>query len=177
MTGEGITNKALYLTFALEHEILALDVFQVREVLELTPIKEVPRAPEFMRGVINVHGSIVPVVDLRTKFCFPVAGATANTRILIVETGLGDKITVLGAIVDAVNDVVELEPGQIEKASDLGDRRKHDFIKWIGKNDDQLLMILDVDRVFSYEDLIMVDGAIEDISEGIVDKFAECEVM
>jgi len=159
MTVTGITEIALYLTFHLEDEVFALDVAQVREVLDLSQITKVPRAPDFMRGVINVRGSVVPVVDLRTKFGLPMAEATVDTRIIIMETGLGDKMTVLGAIADSVNDVVELEPGQIEESPSLGNRWRSEFIKGIGKRDDQFIIILDVDRVFSSDEILMVEDA------------------
>ena len=111
------------MTFELDDETFALDVAQVREVLDMSPITKVPRAPEFMRGVTNVRGSVVPVIDLRTKFGMPKAESTVNTRIIIMEIVLGSKTSILGAIADSVNDVLELEPSQIEDPPDLGDRR------------------------------------------------------
>ncbi len=159
MTVSGIRETALYLTFQLEDELFALDVSQVREVLDLSPITKVPRAPDFMRGVINVRGSVVPVVDLRKKFGLPMAEATVDTRIVIMETGLGDKTTVLGAVADSVNDVVELEPSQIEEAPSLGERWRSEFIKGIGKRDDRFIILLDVDRVFSSDDLVMLQDS------------------
>ncbi len=98
MTVSGITKTALYLTFQLEDEAFALDVSQVREILDLTSITKVPRAPDFMRGVINVRGSVVPIIDLRMKFGMPLAKSTVDTRIIIMEIFLEGKTTVLGAI-------------------------------------------------------------------------------
>ncbi len=154
-----ITETALYLTFQLEEELFALDVSQVREILDLTSITKVPKAPEFMLGVINVRGSVVPVVDLRTKFGLPMTDTTVDTRIIIMETRLGDRLTVLGAVADSVNDVVELEPGQIQEPPSLGNRWKSEFINGIGKRGDQFIILLNVDRLFSSDDLLMVEDA------------------
>ena len=159
MTVADIKETALYLTFHLEDEVFSIDVSQVREVLDMSNITKVPRAPEFMRGVINVRGSVVPVVDLRAKFGLPMTEATVDTRIIILETKVGDKATVLGAVADSVNDVVELDPKQIEETPSLGDRWRSEFIKGIGKKDDEFIILLDMNLVFSTDDLIMVEDA------------------
>ncbi len=158
MTVSGITETALYLTFELEDEIFAIDVSQVREVLDMTSISRVPRSPEFMRGVINVRGSVVPVMDLRMKFGIPNAETTVNTRIIITEINMDAKKIVLGAIADSVNDVLELEPDQIEDPPEIGSRWRSEFIKGIGKRDDHFIIILDVDTVFSTDEIAMVQG-------------------
>ena len=158
MTVSNITETALYLTFRLEDEAFAIDVSHVREVLDMTAITKVPRAPDFMRGVINVRGSVVPVIDLRTKFGLSRTEATVNTRIIIMEIALGGKATILGAIADSVHDVLEIEPEQIEESPSLGDRWRSDFIKGIGKRADDFIIILDIDRVFSTDELIAVQS-------------------
>ncbi len=158
MTVSGITETALYLTFELEDENFAIDVSQVREVLDMTTISKVPRSPAFMRGVINVRGSVVPVMDLRTKFGLPLAETTVNTRIVIMEIDMNGKKIVLGAVADSVNDVLELEPNQIEDPPEIGSRWRSDFIKGIGKQDEKFVIILDVDRVFSTDELTVAQG-------------------
>ncbi len=158
MTVSGITETALYLTFELENEDFAIDVSQVREVLDMTTISKVPRSPDFMRGVINVRGSVVPVMDLRTKFGLPLAETTVNTRIVIMEINMDDKKIVLGAVADSVNDVLELEPNQIEDPPEIGSRWRSEFIKGIGKQDEKFVIILDVDRVFSTVELAVAQG-------------------
>ncbi len=161
MSVSGITETALYLTFQLEDEAFALDVSQVREILDITAITKVPRAPDFMRGVINVRGSVVPVIDLRMKFGMPQVEGTVDTRIIIMEISLEGKTTVLGAIADSVNDVLELEPGQIEDTPEIGSRWRSEFIKGIGKRDDRFIIIIDIDRVFSSDDLVAVQRKAE----------------
>lgn len=145
-----------YLTFKLGEEMFALDVSQVREILDVTNITRVPRAPDFMRGVINVRGSVVPVVDLRLKFGLPRTEQTRDTRIVVMEIDLAGEVCVIGALADAVHNVMDLEPGQIEAAPRIGAKWNSAFIKGIGKHNDQFIIILDVDRIFSTDELAMV---------------------
>jgi purine-binding chemotaxis protein CheW len=151
-------NNALqqYLTFKLGEEMFALDVSQVREILDVTTITKVPRSPAFMRGVINVRGSVVPVVDMRLKFEMSQIERTVDTRIVVMEIALDGALTVIGALADAVHNVMEMEAGQIEAAPKIGARWNTDFIKGIGKHEDQFIIILDVDRIFSVDELAMV---------------------
>lgn len=155
MTVAKITETSLYLTFRLEEEIFAIDVAKVREVLDLSTITKVPHAPDFMRGVINVRGNVVPVMDMRAKFGLPQTESTVNTRIIIMELAMDDSSLVLGAIADSVNDVLELEPGQIEEPPSLGNRWRSEFINGIGKRDDDFIIILDIDKVLSSDELAL----------------------
>ena len=156
MSVSGITETALYLTFILEDETFAIDVSQVREVLDMSRITRVPRSPDFLRGVINVRGTVVPVVDFRLKFGMPGADATVHTRIMILEIPLDNKTVVVGAIADSVNDVIEFEPDRIEPPPEIGSRWRSDFIKGIGKRDNKFVMIIDVGMVFSTEEIALV---------------------
>jgi purine-binding chemotaxis protein CheW len=151
-----ITDTALYLTFKLGDELFALNVSQVREVLDLTTITKVPRAPEFMRGVINVRGSVVPVVDMRTKFGLERVSDTQDTRTIVLDLSMDGETTVIGALADSVHEVVELDPGQIEAPPKIGMRWKSEFIKGIGKRNETFIIILDIDRVFSAEEMELV---------------------
>jgi len=153
-----------YLTYKLENEIFALDISKVREVLDFTRVTKVPRTPDFMRGVINLRGSVVPVVDMRLKFGMTKTEQTVNTCIIIVEIALDGDTTVLGALADSVQEVIELEPNQIEPAPKIGTRLKTEFIRGMGKRNDNFIIILDIDRVFSADELDIV----QDVSEGIL---------
>ena len=166
-----ITETAQYLTFKLDEEVFAIDVAQVREVLDLTPITKVPRSPEFMRGVINVRGSVVPVVDLRLKFGMSETETTLDTRIVVMEVSLDSEITILGAIADSVHEVLELDPEHIERAPRIGSRWRTEFIKGIGKRDEQFIIILDIDRIFSTDELAIMDTSeAKDISSEEADR-------
>ena len=148
-----ITEMAQYLTFRLEEEVFALDISQVREVLDFTAITKVPRTQEFMRGVINLRGSVVPVVDMRLKFGMTRTEQTLSTCIIIVEISVEGERLVLGALADSVQEVIELGPGQIEPAPRIGARFDTEFIKGMGKRDEEFIIILDIDRIFSAGEL------------------------
>ena len=159
MSVAGITETVQYLTFKLDDEIFAIDVSKVREILEFTSITKVPQTPEFMRGVINLRGSVVPVIDLRLNFGMAGTEQTVNTCIIVVEVDLDGEMVVLGALADSVQEVVEMEPEQIEPAPHIGTKLNTDFIKGMGKIGDEFVMILDIDKVFSSEDIALAQGA------------------
>ncbi len=137
-----------YLTCTLGDEVFALDIGKVREVLDFTSATMVPRMPDFMRGVINLRGSAVPVVDLRLKFGMTRTERTVNTCVIIVEAVIDGNTTVLGALADSVREVIDLDPGQIEPAPGIGTSALNDFIVGIGKRDARFVMILDLNKVF-----------------------------
>ncbi|SDB59165.1 purine-binding chemotaxis protein CheW [Desulfonatronum thiosulfatophilum] len=145
-----------YLTFTLDKELYAMDIAKVREVLEYTDITRVPRTPDFLRGVINVRGRAVPVVDMRLKFGMTRTEETVNTCIIIVEVDVDGENTILGALADSVQEVFDLEPDQIEPAPRLGTRIKTEFIEGMGKNGEQFIIILNIDKIFSAEELAIV---------------------
>lgn len=142
-----------YLTFKLDEEIFGVDVTQVREILEYTKITKIPQTPEFMCGVINLRGSVVPVIDMKLKFGMEKIVKTVNTCIVVMEIELDNEKMYLGALVDSVQEVFELEPGEIEAAPKIGTRLKTEFIKGMGKRGDKFIILLNIDRVFSTEEL------------------------
>ncbi len=147
---EGATQ---YLTYRLGEEIFALDIGKVREVLDFTTVTKVPRTPDFMRGVINLRGSVVPVVDLRLKFGMTQTESNVDTCVIIAEVEVDGETTVLGALADSVQEVVDLEKSHIEPAPRIGTTVYHDFIKGMGKRDEHFIIILDIDKVFSAKEL------------------------
>jgi purine-binding chemotaxis protein CheW len=158
MSTAGIMETTQYLTFKLDHEIFALDITKVREVLDFTSITKVPRTPPFMRGVINLRGSVVPVVDLRLKFGMPKTEQTVNTCIIITEVTVDGDITILGALADSVQEVLDIGSEHIEPAPKIGTKLRTDFIKGMGKQNDRFVLILDIDKVFSTEELAVVQA-------------------
>jgi purine-binding chemotaxis protein CheW len=159
MSATEITETRQYLTFKLGEEVFATDVAKVREVLDFTTITKIPRTPDFMSGVINLRGNVVPVVDLRLCFEMSKTVKTVNTCVVVVEMLLDGEPTVIGALADSVEEVIDLEPDQIEPAPKIGTQIRTDFIKGMGKRDSQFIMILDIDRIFSAEELAAVRGA------------------
>jgi purine-binding chemotaxis protein CheW len=160
------TETTQYLTYKLGDEVFALDISKVREVLDFTTVTKVPRTPEFMRGVINLRGSVVPVVDLRLKFGMSRTEKTVNTCVIIVEVTVDGETTVLGALADSVQEVMDLGPGQIEPAPKIGTTVYHDFIKGMGKQDEHFVIILDIDKVFSVDELSLVQQTQARAAEG-----------
>jgi purine-binding chemotaxis protein CheW len=112
-----------------------------------------------MRGVINVRGSVVPVVDLRMKFEMSQTEQTVDTRIVVMEITLDGELTIIGTMADAVHNVMDLEPSQIEQAPKVGAKWNTEFIQGIGKHKEEFIIILNVDRIFSAEELAVVQEA------------------
>ena len=138
-----------YITFRLGNELFAVDVASVREVLDLTQITHVPTAPPYMRGVVNVRGSAIPVVDLRLRFGLPAVVETVNTRILVLELEIEGEQAVLGGIADSVHEVIELEPAQIAPPPTIAMRWRSEFIQGMGKRGDEFIILLDINAVFT----------------------------
>ena len=155
MSVPSITEISQYLTFKLEDEVFALDIAKVREVLDFTLIAKVPQTPDFMLGVINLRGTVVPVVDMRLKFGMTRTETTVNTCIIIVEIEIDGENTVLGALVDSVQEVLDLDPDHIEPPPRIGTRLNTRFIKGMGKRDNHFIIILDIDKIFSADELSM----------------------
>lgn len=150
-----ITEVRQYLTFRLAGETFAFDVVKVREILDYSNITKIPQTPEFMKGVINLRGSVVPVVDMRLKFNMSAQERTVDTCIIVVEIVIDSETTVLGVLVDSVEEVFELEPASIEAAPRVGTKMRTDFILGMGKREEQFVIILDIDKIFSSEELNM----------------------
>lgn len=147
-----------YLTFQLDDEVFALEISKVREVLDFSDVTKVPQTPEFMRGVINLRGSVVPVVDMRLKFGMAGAEATVNTCIIIVEVIMDGEASVLGALVDSVQEVLDIEPDQIEPPPRIGTKLNTEFIRGMGKHNEQFVIILDLDKVFSADEFSLLQA-------------------
>jgi purine-binding chemotaxis protein CheW len=146
-----------YITFKLGDELFAVDVARVREVLDLSEITRVPTAPPYMRGVVNVRGSAVPVVDLRLKFGLPSTADTVNTRIVVLELELDGRPAVVGGLADSVHEVLELDRAQIHEPPRIAMRWRADMIEGLGKKGDQFIIVLDIARVFATEDALLVE--------------------
>ena len=156
MSSENQNSSSQYLTFRLGDEIFAMEIFKVREVLEFRSVTKVPRTPPFMRGVINLRGSVVPVVDLHMKFGTGRTENTVDTCTIIAEVTIDEETLLLGALADSVEEVFDMDASQIEPPPSMGTRLNVDFIKGMGKKDDEFVIILDVDKVFSAEEMAQV---------------------
>jgi purine-binding chemotaxis protein CheW len=158
MALEATAEISQFFTFILDKEIYAFEISRVREVLDSGDVTRVPKMPNFMRGVINLRGKVVPVIDLRLKFGMTETKQTVDTCIIIIEISLDGETTILGAMADSVQEVLNLEVDQIESAPKIGTRLNTEFIRGMGKKDNEFIIILDVDSVFSGEELATVQG-------------------
>lgn len=151
-----------YLTFALHAETFAMPIDQVREIIEYGHVTPVPMMPAHMRGVINLRGAVVPVIDLGFRFWDQASAPGRRTCIVIMELASspasGGEAPVLGVIVDAVNAVMEIPRSTIEVPPSFGTRLRADFIQGMGKVKGRFVMILNVDKALSAEDLAVVHG-------------------
>jgi len=148
-----------FLTFKLGEEIFAVEVSKVREILDVSTITKVPQTPDFMRGVINLRGGVVPVIDLRLKLGMTRTENTVNTCIIVEEITVGEETVVLGTLADSVQEVFELEGAQIEPAPRIGTRLNTEFLKGMVKHGDGFIMVLDIDRLFSADEIESVQDA------------------
>jgi purine-binding chemotaxis protein CheW len=150
-----IIETSQFLTFKLDQEAYALDIKQVREVLDFAEITKVPRMPEYMRGVINLRGGVVPVVDLRLKFGMTRTEKTVNTCVIIIILNIEGESILLGALADSVQEVITMEPDQIVPPPKIGTRLNTEFIKGMGKKNDEFIIIIDIDKVFSLDEAVV----------------------
>ncbi len=157
------TEKNQYLTFDLDGEVFAVEVSKVREILDFTEVTSVPQMPVFMRGVINLRGSVVPVIDMRCKFGLDTIDDTVDTCIIIVEVEIDNETSVLGALVDSVQEVLDIDEDQIEPPPRMGARMNSAFLHGMGKYDGRFIMILNIDKVFSSDELALVRSKDESV--------------
>jgi purine-binding chemotaxis protein CheW len=148
-----VAEQAQYLTFFLAGEEYAIGILQVKEILEYDTLTKVPQTPPSIRGVINLRGSVVPVVDLAAKFGLPETPITKRTCIVIVEVDLEGQRTVMGVLADAVSQVMDLTPADIEAPPAFGTRVRVDYLQGMGKVGKKFVLLLDVDRVLSAPEL------------------------
>jgi purine-binding chemotaxis protein CheW len=153
MSDDVRTDSGQYLTFVLDEEMFALDIFTVREVLEYTQITRVPRTAPFLRGIINVRGNAVPVIDLNMKFGKPQTKPTVDTSIIIAEAEVEGEPLTIGALADAVEEVVDLPEGGIDQAPSMGATIDSSYIKGMAKLEGRFIILLDFQKLFSSEEL------------------------
>lgn len=155
------TESNQYLTFMLGDEEFALQIAKVREVLDYTSITKVPRMPDFLCGVINLRGYVVPVVDLRLKLGIPAVRKLSETCIVIVEVNLENELILMGALTDSVQEVIDIDSSQISPPPHIGFKINTDFIKGMGKCNDGFVIILDIDRVLSEQEMALLSSTSE----------------
>ena len=157
------------LTFLLDDEVYGADIGQIQEVLEYRKVTRVPRTPDFLLGVINLRGQVVPVVDLRKQFDMQVTENTVNTCIVIVDVQLDGEKVALGILADAVKEVIELTVDQINPPPRMGSRIDTRFISGMGKHNDEFIIILNLSKVIGDEELSDVLDLVPESEEVVPD--------
>jgi len=153
------TNKqGKYLTFALGPEEYGLEILKVREIIDYMEITAVPQTPHEVKGVINLRGQVIPVVDLRAKFGMETAEVTDESCIIVVEISQGNRSFSTGIVVDHVQEVLDIAGQDIEEAPQFGSSVDTDFILGMGKIGDSVKILLDIDKVLGGNDLSGFDG-------------------
>jgi len=156
---------AQYLTFMLGGEMFAIGILAIKEIIEYHSLTEVPMMPDCVRGVINLRGAVVPVMDLLARFGRPPSPITKKTCIVIVEIQAGDERHVVGVVVDAVNEVLDIAAADIEPPPAFGARIRTDFLQGMGKVKGRFVILLDVDRVLSLDEI----GAVGEVGAAAAD--------
>lgn len=146
-----------YLTFMLGGEIFAIGILAIKEIIEYGNLTEVPMMPDYIRGVINLRGSVVPVVDLSARFGRKSTDITRRTCIVIIEVVSGEDKQVIGVVVDAVNEVLDIPQNQIEPPPMFGAKIRTDFICGMGKVENRFVIILNMNNVLSIDDLGLLE--------------------
>lgn len=164
MKQEEISSLNSYLSFSLDRECFGVNVSKVIEILEVPHITKIPKAPSFMRGVINLRGTVLPVVDIRLKFGLTPKADTINTCIIVFNISMGQETVMVGALVDAVQEVFEMKEADMQPAPSMGGRYKSEFIRGMAQRDEAFIMMLQVDNIFATEEIInlqMAEAAVE----------------
>lgn len=160
------TNISQHLTFALSDERFAIDIMQVQEVLEYLKITKIPGTPSFIKGVINVRGYMVTVIDLKEKFLNQEIVNDVNTCIIILEAIINGESITLGILVDSVSEVVDFNTDEIELPPKLGTSINTKYIRGIAKQDDEFIILLNIEKVFNEEELSLItDSAPEKVGD------------
>lgn len=151
-----VAEQQQYLTFLLGDEMFAIGILSIREIIEYGFVTDVPMTPPFIRGVLNLRGAVVPVVDLSVRFGRQARENTKRTCIVIVEIESSKGSQEMGVVVDTVSEVLEISPDDIEPPPEFGARIRNDFIKGMGKIEGKFVIILDLNRVLSVDEVAVV---------------------
>ncbi|MEJ5260013.1 MAG: chemotaxis protein CheW [Anaerohalosphaeraceae bacterium] len=142
-----LASEGKYLTFAIGEEEFGVDILQIREIIGYVPVTPVPKSPVYLKGVLNLRGQVIPIIDLRLKFGMPEKEITDQTCIVIIETQTAEGAVLTGLIVDRVSEVLDIEAEQIEPAPSLGSTIDTSFLRGIAKTNDSVKLLLEIDSV------------------------------
>lgn len=159
------SEQSQYLTFSLQNELFAIGILHIKEILEYGSLTPVPLMPAFIRGVINLRGAVVPVIDLAARFGGGQSQLNKRSCIVIVEINAQAQQQSIGILVDSVSEVLEIPAVDVEPAPSFGVRIRSDFISGMGKVNDKFVIILDVDHVLSIEELAQLSDSADALAQ------------
>ncbi|HEX2920468.1 MAG TPA: chemotaxis protein CheW [Bacteroidales bacterium] len=165
MNQESYNEVQTYLSFKLSEEVFAINVQGVINILELSKITKIPKAPDYMVGVINLRGTVLPVIDLRKKFGLDEKAVTVDTSIIVVNINLNGEEVLVGVMVDSVKEVLELKNSEIAPSPTIGTKYNTSFIDGMWRTNDKFIMILNINKVFASEEVLDFKEQMSQISE------------
>ena len=148
-----------YLTFIMANEEYGIGILKIREIIGMMPITTVPQTPDFVKGVINLRGKVIPVMDLRLRFEMEAIDYTERTCIIVVEIELNGRIVHIGIVVDAVTEVLNIKNEEIEDTPTFGTKLDTDYIFGMAKREGGVKILLDIDRVLSQDEVALLEKA------------------
>jgi len=148
-----LDNAVQFLSFALGKEEYGVDILRVQEIRSWEPVSRIPNVPFYEKGVVNLRGSIVPILDLRERFSLSKAEYTPLTVVVVLQTSDGNKTRIMGVVVDSVSDVISVDKNEIQSAPDFGTKVSNEFINGLVAVNERMVMLLDVDKLLKLEDL------------------------
>ena len=146
-------NTIQYLSFVLGTEEYGVDILRVQEIRSWEPVSRVPNVPPYEKGVVNLRGAIVPIIDLRERFALSKVEYTPLTVVVVLQTGSGNHTRIMGVVVDSVSDVISIEKSEIQGAPDFGTKVSNEFINGLVSVSERMVMLLDVDKLLTIENL------------------------
>ena len=152
-------SEGKYLTFALAGEEYGISILKIKEIIGMMPITTIPQTPDFVKGVINLRGKVIPVVDLRLRFGMQRIDYTERTCIVVVEISGGSGTVMIGIVVDSVSEVLNIKGGDIEETPAFGTKLRTDYILGMAKFTGGVKILLDIDKVLSRDEVILLDKA------------------
>ena len=154
-----VNREGKYLTFTLEDEEYGISILKIKEIVGMMPITTVPQTPGFVKGVINLRGKVIPIVDLRLRFAMAARGYNERTCIIVVEIASQSETVQIGIVVDSVSEVLTITGGNIEDTPTFGTKLNTDYILGMAKMEGGVKILLDIDRVLSAEEVSLLERA------------------
>jgi purine-binding chemotaxis protein CheW len=161
MGSNGQTRTDQYLSFNLGESLFAVEVRQTKEILDYRRTTRVPQTPDYMLGVINLRGAVVPVIDLRRKLGLPARDVSQDTCIVVLEIARDEEVLTVGVVTDSVQEVLELSADEIEPPPRIGSGLNIDYIRGMGKKEDNFIILLDANRIFSSDEIVLLQGDLD----------------